>query len=85
MCASTDFEHFRRYLHYGMDSPLYIPGDRFYLKCYTKEKCAFLNKIIETSPPEEIIGQIVKVCLTVLYNFHCCVHVMLLIIVIIHE
>lgn len=61
MSTGTDFEHFKRYLHYGMDAPLYLPGDRFFLKCYTKERCAFLNKLIENGTPDEIIGQIVKV------------------------
>lgn len=67
MSAGSDFEHFKRYLHYGMDAPLYLPGDRFFLKCYTKERCAFLNKLIEASPPDDIIGQIVKVWFIIMW------------------
>lgn len=59
---------FKRFLHYGSESPEYRCGDRYFLKCYTIEKVPSLQKLIEQDNPESIVGIIAKV--SFLTSFH---------------
>lgn len=52
----------KRFLHYGCEQPIYKAGDRFHMKCYSKENVPSLLKLIAEDNPESVIDIIRKVC-----------------------
>lgn len=55
----------KRFLHFGSEAPLCVPGDRFLLQCFSQEKLTSIEEILANSAIEkqgDAVNHILKVC-----------------------
>ena len=54
----------KRFLHYGSESPLCLPGDRFFLQCFLLEKLTAIEAMLAECAPDkqgDAVNHIMKV------------------------
>lgn len=55
----------KRFLHYGSEAPVCVPGDRFYLQSFQLEKLTAIEEMLANCAPEkqgDAVNHILKVC-----------------------